>query len=208
VDAAYWSLAIEVKFYVLVAVIYGVLREKFWMGLIAAAALGFALEFWHPALARGVFLSQYMSFFLAGTALAFQTTLQKGHAALTLYASAAIAYVAHWQTISLHDGSTLLPNLVVIGAILAVILVTIKGIRIDYGPLPFLGIISYEIYLLHQRLGVIVISIAKGRLGTSDLLAGLLAAGLCTSSAFIVNRYLQKPVQGLIGAFWRRLRPE
>jgi len=64
---------------------------------------------------------------------------------------------------------------------------------LNFAPLLFLGYISYPLYLLHQNIGYAMISTFKIYLG-NDFLAILLTLSIMFFFAWIVKKFLEKPI--------------
>ena len=103
INAVYWTLAIEVQFYLVVALAL-VVRRWFYPALLAVTALSIPTLFWPRAELSGIFLP-YWPMFAAGVAL--YVMVERGlvwhHqaariAAVILCSACAVALVAfHWQ---------------------------------------------------------------------------------------------------------------
>ena len=206
VDGAYWSLAVEAKFYFWVAIAFVLFRKRFWIGLLVLGAVGVAVEFVSPSVADHVFLAPFLPLFLAGVALAYQTFLAQPRTAAILFPAAALLYLCHWDAYTLRDGQTLLPNIVILLSVGTVIAFTLAKVRIDHPLLVYLGLISYEIYLVHQNLGVTLIAQMKHHLGVPDWIAFCTAAGVAIALAAALHHVAQRPVQWVLRTLWMRLR--
>ena len=206
VDGAYWSLAVEMKFYFWVAVAYQFLRGRFWMGLIGLEIAGALLGLIQPKIAKEILLAPYLPFFLAGIGLAYRSRLGDPRTATILFVAAALGYAWHWGFVALGDGRVLLPNLALLAAIGTIFLFALSPLRINWAPLTYLGLISYEVYLVHQYLGVMVIGAARRILGLPDAAAFLLACLTAVALAAFLHHVAQRPIQALFGLAWQRFR--
>lgn len=202
VDGAYWSLAVEMKFYLFACLLFALLGRRYWIGLIGVGAAGALLGLVAPKAAKEILLAPYMPMFLAGVGLAHHAAFRRGAVAVPLYAVSAALLALHRDTFALHGEPSGLVAACVAGAMILVVLVACSGIDVALGPLPYLGVISYEIYLLHQKIGVAIIGAARDGLGLSDLGAMLLAAAAVVAGAAFVHEVLQKPVRAALVMLW------
>jgi peptidoglycan/LPS O-acetylase OafA/YrhL len=204
VDGAYWSLAVEAKFYFWTAICYAALRERFWIGLLALGAAGTGTGLVSETLAKEILLAPFMSLFLAGIALALWAFEGQRRAAVITGAGAALLYLLHWDFMRIAGEPSLAVNMVVLSSIgvIAALVLTRASIAIE--PLPYLGLISYEIYLLHQYLGVTIIGWAKAALGLPDWAAFLLAGVIVVALASLFFHILERPLQKAIRRLWDR----
>ncbi|MBB4294013.1 peptidoglycan/LPS O-acetylase OafA/YrhL [Rhizobium leguminosarum] len=161
VDGAYWSLAVEVKFYIWVAIMFWLLRERFWVGLIVLQIAGALIELVALKVGKVIFLANYMPFFLCGTAIAYQTFLKQPKVATILYAMSAVFFVIHWPALPIKQVPLIVSNLAILFVVAVLIAVTSLDIRLEWAPLARLGLVSYEIYLIHQNIGVTLIHYLK-----------------------------------------------
>ena len=151
VDQAYWSLQVEVVFYVWIGVLFFAARDRFliaWLALIAGSTLATVLAPHSPAiLALG---SPYLPFFTFGMAsyLRYSQGRMTRPAALLL-AAAAASYVVLWQARGLGVHLLIAAMILLFEAFLRG---GLKWLRI--APLSWLGRISYPLYLLHDVLGL------------------------------------------------------
>lgn len=200
VDGAYWSLAVEVKYYLWVALMFWLFRSRFWMGLIGLAVLGTLVGFSSHKTAENIFLAPYMSYFLAGTGAAYQLVVRDRRAAVWLYAFAAIIFVCQLHALASWQNAT-----VSIASIL-VMLLLISNIRIHVPGLSYIGLISYEIYLVHQKVGITVIGLVKRSTHLPDLAAMAVAAAVSLGLAAFVHHIAQRPIAAAIKSGYRWTR--
>ncbi len=208
IDGAYWSLFVEVRFYLLAAIIYFACKVRFIQNFCIFSAIVLATNlvicFFHLRghnLLNQLFFIDYLPWFLFGIAFyLLENHLQRslrptlfGIAILSLLAKAALdrSYSELAITISL-------PLL-----FLAAARLTFVNRILSFKLLTAIGAASYSLYLLHQRLGVTLI----GWLGKllnftgaySAILAILVAAILALISYFIYIRW-ETPLNRLIVA--------
>jgi peptidoglycan/LPS O-acetylase OafA/YrhL len=204
VDGAYWSLAIEIKFYALVALAYAFLRERFWIAIAGVAALGFG--FFEFGITRQILLAPYGPLFLTGMAVWFGLFEKRRLPALVLAFESVILYAAYHQKFELARVSPWLSHLCLLLSVAALVTLLALGRNIRIGPLAAIGRISYSLYLIHQNVGVILIG-SLTAIGLSDIPAFLMATGICFGSAALMFRFVELPGQRAILSAYRRLSP-
>lgn len=202
VDGAYWSLAVEIKFYALVALCFALLRDRFWMAIAGIALLGLALfEFGHT---KQVLLAPYAPLFLAGMAAWFWLFEERRLPALVLACESLVLYIAYRHCYELPRVSPWLPHLCILGASGLMITLLALGLNTRLGPLSAIGRVSYSLYLVHQNIGVIIIA-SLTAIGLSDFPAFLAASCLCMAAAALMFRFVEQPGQHLVMSAFRRL---
>ena len=208
VDGVYWSLAVEVKFYLWIALAFLALKGRFWIGLIAVGLVGTVLEVLPHGhgLAVAVLISPYMGFFLAGVALWFAAFEKKHRPALWCALAAAVIYAAHWRDVEVNGAPSLLGHAYVLGLTAALAALLMRHAALPWGPLPYLGRISYSLYLLHQNLGVALIGWLKSSLHWPDMLAFAAAVAFAVGLAALSFHLIEVPAQAWLRARYAPLR--
>ncbi|MCC3769791.1 acyltransferase [Streptomyces sp. UNOC14_S4] len=216
VDGVYWTLWVEMRFYLLFALIA-------WRGLTHRRAVGFCV-LWGcagavAAAVRDPVLDQVLMpddcwFFIAGVAfhlmhrfrpnlvhwlivsccfLVAQHTLLDAQARAEGHMG---QHVPHWPT-------TVLLTLFFL-AMAAVSLGWTR--RLDRRWLTAAGALTYPLYLLHERLGWLVIRHCGGLVPRYVLLPALILVIL--QAAWLVHRYVERPLAGALGRGLRRAATE
>jgi peptidoglycan/LPS O-acetylase OafA/YrhL len=202
VDGAYWSLAVEIKFYALVAVAYVLLRERFWMAIAGVAALGLGVfEF---GITKQILLAPYGPLFLAGMAVWFGLFEKRRLPALVLACEALVLYVAYRHKFELARVSPWLSHLCLWFSVAALVALLAMARNTRMGPLSAIGRISYSLYLIHQNIGVIIIA-SLTAVGLSDIPALLMATGICLTAAALMFRFVEQPAQRAIMSAYRQV---
>jgi peptidoglycan/LPS O-acetylase OafA/YrhL len=202
VDGAYWSLVVEVKYYLWVAAFFAILGARFWIGLVALAFVGAVLSLPYPQTAESMFLAPYLSYFLAGMGAAYQTVGRRKRPAAVLYIAAAIAFLVQLDQMTPWQNGALL---IACGLVLFLL---ISDIHIKLPILPYLGVISYEIYLIHQKVGITTIGILKHTFDAPDLVAIASAAMVSVALAAFVHHIAQRPLAAAVRGGYRWMRGE
>ena len=185
IDGAYWSLAVEVKFYAITAAAFLVLRQRFWIGMAAVGLVsGLAAITGHG---DKLLFAIYWPYFLAGMAGWYWLFERRAGIAALLGGEAAVLFAISN------------PGLVPSATLLVAVIAMFGLIRLG-APAPVLaplGRISYSLYLLHQELGVIVIRALTDR-GCPDLAACLITAAGMIALAWASWRFVETPGAKLI----------
>jgi peptidoglycan/LPS O-acetylase OafA/YrhL len=214
VEPAYWSLVVEMQFYVCIGILLTLFRKHFelaWTLYICAGIALWVLGRVTPwpllgSVSRHIFLAAYIPYFTAGIAFyQLYTSRSRGFRSGILVMS--IAAFAQYLTVTAQFGFA--QHLMTGGMILAFALF-IRG-RLEWlavRPLVFVGGISYSLYLLHQYVGVSLIPIFTQGLHLPDLVAFATAALVCGVMAYAVTRWIEIPAKrALLTAARRRLFP-
>ena len=206
VDGVYWSLLVEVKFYIWVALLFQFLGKRFWIGLVALSVLEIPLQAVSPKLA-GYLVPNYLPFFLLGVS-AWQLLFERDRKAGTivgivgalLFAVQLPGYTVRLTYPYLHPIAE-----VALTAAIAIMLLTIRLPAPGWlAPLSAIGRWSYGLYLLHQHIGVSIIRIATGA-GAPDLVAVALASGILIGLAWLIHIWVELPGQAAIMKRYRAL---
>lgn len=185
VDGAYWSLAVEVKFYLFVAVARWIFKDLFWLGLLGlavASLLPFG-QAWQIAT-----ISSWWPYFLLGMAGWFFVSERRLAVSACLFVASALLYL-------LHRPDGLAVDIFIWGSAIAMLLLLWR--RPEWNPWPVrvlarVGLISYSLYLLHQYVGVALIARLTA-LGLPDVAAIVLAAAAVISMAYLSFRLVEQP---------------
>ncbi len=201
VDGAYWTLTVEIGFYVCMVSLWkmsGLKRlEPLLLGWLALRWLYFA---WPEMPERIVMLLvlRYMPFFMIGMLCYRIWSGQRRWRQQTPYAAAALLTVAATET----------PDIALVAvALLAIFACMMRGwLRwIAVRPLTWLGGISYSFYLIHQHIGF-VIMLEAGAAGLGPWTAFLLAFLVALTLGALVNRLVERPAADAILGWWKHRR--
>lgn len=198
-DASYWTLGVEVSFYVMAAAFtYGLPRLRLeifciiWLvaSLAARALLPAAVQF------QLLIASDYSPLFVAGAMLfALSGTKRPDWLTLATFAAAiAMCFVGddpRWIRPANGTGLCLFVALV-FGAASGRL-----GLLFNFRPLVVLGQASYSLYLIHQVVGYWIISNLE-RLGIPPLIAIGAAASVVIVAALCLRSWVEVPVQRLL----------
>lgn len=201
IDGSYWSLFIELRFYALVSFVLLIGKVRHAQSIVIAwLILSIILEFYPIRILRSLFVVNYSAFFIAGAM--YFIIWSKG-----LSFARILAVVASWL-LAIYRSIEQLPDLnksygvhfdpfIVAGIISAFfvsfffIVMRQTGVfgRRDWG---LAGSLTYPLYLIHQKIGVIVFSGAYEFVNLHILFWGVLAAVLLLS--YLICRFVERPL--------------
>lgn len=197
-DASYWTLGVEVSFYIMAAAVASTLRktrfETFCLLWLLASLAARTLLPEHKQL-QLVLVSYYSPLFVAGAMLfALSPAMKPDRLTLaTLAAAIAMCFIGadpRWLRPMSGTGLCLFIGLVFGAA-------TGRLPFLNFRPLVALGQASYSLYLIHQIVGYWIISNFE-RLGASPLVAIAVATFLVISAALGLRTLVEVPAQRLI----------
>lgn len=210
-DGAYWSLGVELMFYLWMLLLWraGALRHiAATVAAILAASLAVhvapGLGVPVPHVLRALVLAEWAPWFALGMTLHAHRgrRLSDGVAAL-LVAFSLVAVAAAAQ-----PGERALDLSVAVVAA-AVVHLAAGGRLAPLGarPLVALGLASYPLYLLHQALGFWAIASLQ-RAGVPALASVLAVTAAAIALALAVHRWVERPANAALRAAWTRRRGE
>jgi len=209
VDSAYWTLQVEILFYIIMLALYaaGYTRHIVavlwaWLGLrfvylAAAAFLGVDFSW---TLGKTLILS-YIPYFAMGIAfyraMEDRRTLRSGVPLIA--ASLALVWWAEGRV----------PGTIAVFFVAVFALFVFGRLQfIVVPPLVFLGAISYPLYLLHENIGKAVMrQLYRFGLGVGFVNV-LLASAVCIALAAALSAWVERPAMHWIRAWWKTRRVE
>jgi peptidoglycan/LPS O-acetylase OafA/YrhL len=207
VEPAYWSLVVEMQFYFWIGLLYALARNCFiaaWVGFVALGLAAWTIGSWeglHAArsVARYVLIAPYLPQFTAGMAcyLAFRG---RGTEAAVLAATAVIGYYA---TARIYPLEFHLAHVAMVAAFIGFLTGRLEWLALR--ALVFVGGISYSLYLLHQYVGVILISALRQSTGMHDLLSAFVATVSCVFLASLFTRHIEEPGKTVLSRWTQRV---
>lgn len=179
-NVVFWSLAIELQFYLLIGLVFPALCSgRAWL-VASFIVLGIAGILIHAALFKWIFL------FLMGIAV---FTYLRGLAGLYLYIFLlSVSFLGTLLTLGILEAS--------VGLVTCLVII---GLRYTNGVLDFLGDISYSLFLIHSPLGGRIINLSviideRMPLPFTFKLATLgIALGLSVVSGWILYKFVERP---------------
>ncbi len=202
IDVSYWTLAVEVCFYVIVAGIFALDLDRH-LEAVSLVWLAAALAYYvhvggRSALAlfvafprdwyAGIAILQYASYFISGMML---WKIYQGTARVLTYLALAGAIICTY----LYNG----PSVTFwdyLGFVIVLWCVRWLG-WLATRPLLWLGSISYALYLIHQYIGYAVIYSAY-QAGAPPLVAISLAVGVSLTLAWLLRTFVEQPSEVVV----------
>lgn len=196
VDGSYWSLGVELRFYVWVIIFFQVFRKNFWIGFVILGILAIIQDLSHLSFTNYYLIGAYIEYFLFGISLWYLVyDEQRVPAALTMICAASL-YFLRYKSNSVQGGYVALTNAYILGAIVILFITLRLGIGKSRLLVPFayFGAISYPLYLIHQTIGVTVIHYLK-LLDIPDSLSIGLALLIVVLLAIGIHHFVEVPAQ-------------
>jgi peptidoglycan/LPS O-acetylase OafA/YrhL len=212
IDASYWSLFVEMKFYGLVAVVLllGQIRHTQSL-LVMWLFASMALEIVHVGRLRSLLIVNYSAFFIAGAACFL--VWSQGISRSRLGVIVASWCLAVWQSVRIlptfeDHYNTHMNSYVVAGAVtvffVVMFLIAIRRTgAIGQSRWTVAGAITYPLYLLHQNIGFAVFNAAYPSISRHVLLWMTLALMLALAYTvhIAVERELSSPLRIILLKF-------
>lgn len=220
VDGSFWSIAVEVKFYLLVALLAGVFHDhaRFtrvfaWLALIMAPIWAVSTLFSHlgsgpvtpQSLLKFLAIAPYLSFFAVGI-LGRQFEADPKGTGVLLAANVAVSTVVVWieaYSFELHDGwVTATVCALAYAALAALFLRFVRGEALPTVPglsqgIAQIGLLSFSWYLIHENVGISMLTTLDLYMPASAALAATVAGTFVLAIGFaaLFEWRFRKPVE-------------
>jgi len=203
----YWTLFIELVFYVMAAALF-VTRYLYNPVAVAIVAVGLVTSTALPVLIRvylgtGLpvsYIGLHLSFLFSGLLLRLAFVEKKK------YAAACAAYLIAYQMLAVlavsdfslmrNDGFILVGTMPIVVGYLLAIAVFVSAIKFN-GPqstiLAWLGRVSYSIYLFHWIVNVTIYRLLPLHGDAGDLLTMFVCAAATVAVSYLIFRFVEKP---------------
>lgn len=201
VDGAYWTLTVEIAFYVCMIALWrfaGLRRLEPMLALWLAVRWLYWMWPDMPERIIMVMVLRYLPFFVIGMLSYRVWAGRRTWRQQAPYAAMALASVATMET-----WDVTIVAIVLLASFAALIRGHLRFLAIR--PLIWLGGISYSFYLIHQHVGFIVmLEVAKA--GYSPWIGFAAAFLVALVLGTIINRVVERPAGEAILAWWKRRR--
>lgn len=197
VDGVYWSLTVELGFYLVVGALLASRQSKRTLEALLLLALGFAfanlMSRWVVLDGPLMFVDDHAKFLrhahLFAAGVAFYLLIVRNRRDSVVFGAIALAPV-----IEFVDGDR--TSAVVVAVLVAVfwVAVAVKPKVLRWRPLLFMGAISYALYLIHQNIGYVLIRELDSR-GVAHWISVLSTLVVVTVLAALLTRFVDGPVQ-------------
>lgn len=200
VDSAYWSLTVELGFYLTMAALLALKRVRWALEIVLAIAVLYALvnvanrfsstEWLMVPIEAHVRFIRYAHLFSAG--IAFFLYVVEGRRSLLVHAAVILTPV-----IAVIDGG--LVSGVVVGFVVVLFwaAVTFRPGVLRWRPLLWLGGVSYALYLVHQYIGYVIIRWLDG-LDLNHWLSVGVATVACIALAAALTYAVERPARAML----------
>ncbi len=206
VDGVYWTLWIEVRFYILAAILFTLFRKRFLPALTALTVVSFiagvrVLQYPHRDLAWTLLLPTFLPYFTFGVGLfrfnaAGKLTVE---AATSMLISTLIIFAQGWLSFDYPAGGPIGFAFVNALILTAFILFTLGSPLVKpfgWAPLAKLGEASYSLYLIHSVVGIVLIELLSKVIPWPAAL-GLVTAAMIALS-LVLFRWVEVPGKRVI----------
>jgi peptidoglycan/LPS O-acetylase OafA/YrhL len=199
VDAVYWTLWVELHFYVLMAVLaaVGVTYRNCVVFMAAWLFLGLYADEGKNKLLQVLFIPTWNCYFIAGMALFL---IYRFGPNLLLWGFVAVGWLmalrwGAWRAGGIfREGTDGGAAILISGIFLVMILVATRRLgRLRWRGFTVLGGLTYPLYLVHQQLSLPVLDAIYPRLNKWAALAVVTAAAL--ACAYVIYRFAERPAQ-------------
>jgi peptidoglycan/LPS O-acetylase OafA/YrhL len=193
-SGVYWTLILEVKFYLLFAIIfYSPLRVGFWLAPVVAAAINLGMAGY---LGRSSLFLTYLPVFFIGAAISAVARGKLSGWMIWALAAVAISNLAGTAAYRPWAAATFL---------LVNVLLFLIIFRSGWGQrhLASLGVISYSVYLYHTTLGYPLLE----RFGPAFGMAWLLLLGAVVAMVLLVSWLSYRQIELRFVGLGRKLEP-
>jgi peptidoglycan/LPS O-acetylase OafA/YrhL len=201
VDGAYWTLTVEIAFYVCMVSLWKFIGlKRLEPALVAWLAARWLYWAWPDMPERIIMLLvlRYTPFFVIGMLHYRIWSGQRNWRQQAPYMVLALLSVATMET-----WDVTLIALLLVAAFAALIHGRLRFIAVR--PLVWLGGISYSFYLIHQHVGF-VIMLRTTQAGYSPWMGFFAAFAVALALGTIINRLVERPVGEAIIVWWKRRR--
>lgn len=206
VDGVYWTLWVELQFYVLMLLFIriGLTLRRVLVVAAVAPVLTVALTLVGPHGFARLTLVEWLPLFCAGMVISVIFRLGHSRAAWAVLGLdvAAAAMTAAVKTTAAIDriasGSQTSPALIAGGVALCVAVVAVAALvplvrQVDWRVFTLLGILTYPLYLTHEYVGWAAIEILSPHLSRTGTL--VLVVAICLAVATLVHVVAERPCQ-------------
>jgi len=201
VQGAFWTLWVELRFYLLIGVLMavGMTRRRLLAFAVLWPLLGQVADNNGSAILSALLVPSYAPYFAAGIVLFLLTTDVRNLAcwlALGFTGVLSVAQAAGYAERASHLTGARVSPVVTGGAVVVMLLVLLACThgplsRIRWGWLTFAGALTYPLYLVHGQIGYFVIDQLQDGLQSYVVLALATVASFVV--AYLIHRLVERP---------------
>ena len=214
IDSAYWSLQVEVKFYFWAAVLFFVgqadrfvIRFTWFFVAVWVAQLVSEATDWRVsrAIVEEAWIPAHLPWFAAGVGFHSTYHSRGDRTGVWLIVLSLLVLVLRWFTAPAASATELLFSILFFGLFTLFVKRPNSLAWFGSAPMVAIGAASYSLYLLHQDIGVTVLSLwaASGVAVHSSAWLAVAVAGCLIALSVGIYRFWEMPAKGQI-LRWRR----
>ena len=200
IDGSYWSLAVELRFYLWVALFYAMFAKNFWIGIVAFGIAAIIQDIFGLHFTNYYLIGSYVCFFLVGMSFWYFSQDKYSVAGWSSLSVGLFLYCLRISQLSVDGDYVIAINAMVITFSIVLFLSINFGFGDNWrlGPLPYLGRLSYTLYMLHQEIGVLIIGLIKQNTTAPDFLAVGIALLASVALSALIYHAVEKPAQAFL----------
>ncbi|KEY18779.1 acyltransferase family protein [Kaistella antarctica] len=214
IDGAYWSLWVEINFYIVIGIVYFCNKNKLLQNFSIVSLLLTLIYFLFTSKLGGDIISPIIgeSLFVAGkniikllNLVAYSNWFLLGIILYNLYHKKLLRYYIYFtivfvlQIILIQNTVQNILFLVFIYSLLMLFIYKPNKIRfLGNTFISKLGVVSYSVYLIHGHIGVLVINKFSWILGNYNWIIGVVLIGLFFLFGIFSYKFLEKPISTIL----------
>jgi len=214
IDGVYWTLMVEVKFYLLIFIIIfmnQIHNIKYYLGIWLASSV--VLTYYHVSYVSLFLIPEWSSYFIAGAC--FYLIYKEGASLYTIF-MIAVSFVMsnHYAFLDIpefyrHYNVELhrLVMLLVIASFYGIffLIALQKTHLVNSRKFITLGVLTYPLYLIHQNIGFMFFNFFH-KYGLNKYLILLVVLAMMLFAAYIINSQIEKKYSGPLSRYLLKMR--
>jgi len=217
IDNSYWTLGVEMKFYIYIGIIYFMSKKDFFLkwlyftlGIICMYVLVSILDKndslrYYKSLLETTFFAKYIIYFSVG-ALFYRLYEQLPIRKIEYFVISVAAVIC---MVSFMPWVEIIAFFIFIGFFLTFIYAPSRISLLSAKPILFIGLISYPLYLIHQNIGVLLLNIWTDatKIKYSEVFI-LPVMGLMIFVAYLLHKFVEVPLGKFSKKLFKKKKPE
>ncbi len=215
IDEVYWTLGVEMMFYFHIFILLYTRKIRYIdLYLFGLLMISFVLETYNIKYISIPFFPEYSAYFIAGATayLAYKKGWSIRYGVLYLLSYLLALYSVSSRTASLEHNYHVAYDMGIVVGILTLFFLLFLAISLDktrlirYRFMLYLGVVTYPLYLIHDRIGFVLLQRLSG---TADpyLLVATVAVGMVLL-AYILHKTVEQPFALLLKRTLDRFWPD
>lgn len=202
VDGVYWTLLVEIKFYVLIfaLLMFGQMKRIEWFLAFWLLLTAFSMVMPLPKIITFLFLTDWSPFFIAGAL--FYLVRQNGLNALRIVMLGVSLLLSLWQNLRdikhlevlyKSEFSPYISSAVILLCFAVFLMISLKMTSsLSSQKLIKLGVLTYPLYLIHQNIGFMLFQEIGDSVNRYVLLVGLVL--IMMLAAWLIHSLIEQPL--------------